>query len=176
MDKELLFKLVLDCKKSLDKMDFNEDDSIFFILNYIYGDTGLSEYYELYSLLRLYESYAIDSLCNNVSSGNSIIYFIKDINSNNIKIGCSTNFEKRLKQLSTRFETKFEVLSILKIQNEKMYQVENYFHRYFRKYRVKNEIFDIPGNIIQPILTLIDLGKDFKEVRNYMEQNKVVAE
>lgn len=170
MDSQLLLKLTNDCKVALSKGSFEEAETIFEILNFIYGDSGISEYYSLVDLLRCFESWVHEAYINQKSK--QFVYFIKDLKTKNIKIGCTTNIEKRIKQLNTRYETKFAVLGLLAV--EKMYDAEHFFHIAFKKYNVKNEFFNIPDSILTPVISMIAEGKSYSHIKNVIEQNFII--
>lgn len=66
------------------------------------------------------------------------IYFYYLPENNLVKIGCSTNIEQRIKNLSTGC---IEVGQIIRVISGYGFQAEKWLHKYFKDLRVKGEWF-----------------------------------
>ena len=152
----------MDFYKKVNEFNFEETESILSILKYVYGD--LPEFWYLYDILRIYKVYQYEQCYLKALNDNSIIYFIKDKKTNLVKIGCSQNFERRIKQLKTRYETDFEVLYKLPITGN-MFEYEALFHTLFYNNRVKGEFFNLAEEDINKIKSFKLEGKNYNEIK-----------
>lgn len=107
-----------------------------------------------YILNELYRCYWFET-----NRKNSFVYFIYNKETKLIKIGCTENPIKRLKQLNSMFLNHFgvkdalELLSLCYVPDGSMRKAEKDFHEEFSEYRVHGEWFSIPN----------------KELKNYFD-------
>lgn len=162
----LLLRLMSDYVSAVDKRDFKESQDILDIMNYIWGASEDKVYNHIYSLLLIYRSWVYSCFENSVSEKSSLVYFIRDKNSNLIKIGCTTNLDERLSQLKRRYETDYEVLFTLHIGDNTVYQAENFFHRLYKQYRRKGEFFELPQKEVEKLQNLVADGKGYNQIKD----------
>ena len=74
-----------------------------------------------------------------------MVYFILNKELNHVKIGYSNDIHRRVKQLQTSSSTELELHFFLNGD----YRIEKLFHKYFKKYHVRNEWYNFENNIEQ---------------------------
>lgn len=93
------------------------------------------------------------------------VYFVKSTN-NLIKIGSTTNVERRLKQLQTGSPGELELLGY--IETEDSYALESKLHEEYKTLRVSGEWFNIP---VKQVEELIDKYNDSKLINYGVNKN-----
>ena len=120
-----------------------------------------------YILNELYRSYWFET-----NRKNSFVYFIYNKVTKLIKIGCTENPIKRLKQLNSMFfnhfgvEDALELLTLYYVPDGSMQKAEKDFHEEFSKYRVHGEWFSIPNKELKNYFDNIS--------RCYINKNKLL--
>lgn len=76
-----------------------------------------------------------------------MIYFIADESTNTVKIGVTKDVYKRLTALQTGHSTKLKLLHV----TEGSYEEEKCLHKKYKKYKVRNEWFDLSDEIVNDI-------------------------
>lgn len=77
------------------------------------------------------------------------VYFIKDINTNHVKIGRTTDINRRFKQLQEPSVVQLEIFHLVYTDNSRW--LEKWFHVIFKRYHLWGEIFNFPVQVLDAI-------------------------
>jgi hypothetical protein len=91
------------------------------------------------------EEYKNSPLSSKEFPPKSYIYFIGDMEKQVVKIGMSQNVERRKRAIQTYYPWELKVFHIVEGDEKK----EKWFHKWFKRYRIKNEWFEIKGKVNQ---------------------------
>ena len=73
-----------------------------------------------------------------------------------IKIGYSSNFEKRFKSYKTH-NLNLNILGVF--QTEKAFQIESKLHKKYKEFKVNGEWFDLPLDVLCELLNYLNNGQ-----------------
>ena len=109
------------------------------------------------TILNMFKLKVIDSVLPEYKGKKSYIYIIKNLDSNNLKVGVGSDPLKRLKQLQTGSDSElFLVYTSFLCSNA--FNLENDIHNYFKEFHVRGEWFKVSE----------------KEVISYLEKQRYV--
>lgn len=74
------------------------------------------------------------------------VYFLREGNTDNIKIGLTKNLQKRIKTLQTGNSNILSLVAYIEAKN--MYELETKFHKYFEYCNGSGEWFNIPNEVL----------------------------
>ena len=77
------------------------------------------------------------------------VYFIKDINTNNVKVGRTKNINRRFKELQEPSLVRLEIFHLVYTDNSRW--LEKWFHVTFKRYHLWGEVFNLPIEVLNAI-------------------------
>ena len=86
---------------------------------------------------------------DDISFSKECVYFIKDVNTNFVKVGRTSDIYRRFRELQEPSVVKLEIFHLVYTENSK--ELEKHFHRIFNKYHQWGEVFYISDTILQSI-------------------------
>ena len=110
----------------------------------------------------------------NVTPSKGYIYFLQDIKTGLVKIGCTRNVERRMKSIKALNYIETRRISVFEAGDENtMFSYERALHKKYDKYHEHHEWFSLPENLVQALLAE---GREYHEIKRTLESLTVPQE
>jgi hypothetical protein len=127
------------------------ENAIFPLKNVVENSLTMKNRNLAFKLLQRNFPYIIDDIKIKDFNKVGYVYFIKETFSNHIKIGRSSNLEKRLRLFISDFPFEIQLIHYIKSNNYEKIELE--FHKYFKENRANGEWFKIDDIELKKIIS-----------------------